>query len=771
MDRRRLLDRLDAPTAVVALVGPLGSGRRSLLRRWSSGSSDVAWTVDGALAGADADVLIVDDAERVADATWLEIATLLAQRPGLRVRIAARSARSLPQDWTTDIVRDLAFTAAEVDEYLARNGARVDARQVWAMTQGHARSVEVVARSGIGVLDQAWSLLSAVDPRAALTAAEAQLAVPAQLTPRAVVALGGDEDALERMERAGSGAWRQDVTLPVFVLTPIVRAATERAHPLPATRRSALHERAALALLDDGAWLGAVIEAQRIDRLDLVDRAVRGGGMPFITMHGPALRYALRDVPATRLRKYPLVAMALAIIHNARRQFSARAVELFGIALLGMRTSPRGSEDRALLRSLESIARRLIGVGDGGAGAARTAGPMLDELPSDALPGLRADLQAHLGVSLLNTVRSEDSAPRFEAALSASPRPAIELMALGGLALQATSSGDLPAGRRWIETATARPWPDAMVAEYPGSLLLAARAQVAMEEGSFDEADALLDRVWPIIDTIEHWRVLVNLRASIAWAAGRPEEGRYLLRALRAARGARYGGGRPHSRLLDTTDALLSLAVGDLEAARRIGARASDPVAVPLVEARVALADGDTAKALAVLGGVQPEAPSDRMRHAVLTAAVLHRIGRVEDARTQAASARTLGRVYGLSTPLQLAPPQESAALFGATPAEALAEPAPAPKLTPRESVVLAELLETASVAEIAARLHVSVNTVKSQRRSLYRKLSAGTREEAIAAALAYGVIGSPSATRSSTWAITGIEAKAATDAAANSSQ
>lgn len=53
--------------------------------------------------------------------------------------------------------------------------------------------------------------------------------------------------------------------------------------------------------------------------------------------------------------------------------------------------------------------------------------------------------------------------------------------------------------------------------------------------------------------------------------------------------------------------------------------------------------------------------------------------------------------------------------------------------LTPREQAVLAELTEAVTVEEIAARLWVSRNTVKSQLRSVYRKLGVSTRAEAVA--------------------------------------
>jgi DNA-binding CsgD family transcriptional regulator len=64
-----------------------------------------------------------------------------------------------------------------------------------------------------------------------------------------------------------------------------------------------------------------------------------------------------------------------------------------------------------------------------------------------------------------------------------------------------------------------------------------------------------------------------------------------------------------------------------------------------------------------------------------------------------------------------------------------------APTLTPRELSLL-ELLPThLSYAEMGERMYLSVNTVKSSLKSLYRKLEAHTRAEAVAAGRAFGLI------------------------------
>ena len=67
----------------------------------------------------------------------------------------------------------------------------------------------------------------------------------------------------------------------------------------------------------------------------------------------------------------------------------------------------------------------------------------------------------------------------------------------------------------------------------------------------------------------------------------------------------------------------------------------------------------------------------------------------------------------------------------GQQPAGAAA-PRTAEKLSEREREVLTHLSELLSTAEIAAEMYLSVNTVKTHLRSIYRKLSVGHRSEAV---------------------------------------
>ncbi|WNB84538.1 LuxR C-terminal-related transcriptional regulator [Cellulomonas sp. ATA003] len=73
-------------------------------------------------------------------------------------------------------------------------------------------------------------------------------------------------------------------------------------------------------------------------------------------------------------------------------------------------------------------------------------------------------------------------------------------------------------------------------------------------------------------------------------------------------------------------------------------------------------------------------------------------------------------------------------------PTPALA-PVPAPVLlTDRERVVLSRLERELTLGQIAVDLFVSRNTVKSQVRSVYRKLGVATRADALARARECGL-------------------------------
>ncbi|MFS0713092.1 LuxR C-terminal-related transcriptional regulator [Microbacterium sp. 2P01SA-2] len=765
LERPRLLAALASPASLVALLGPDGAGATTLLRQFAEGRDDVTWVGDGRIPDAVSRTLVIDDGDSLAPDAWERVRQLRATRPDLVVRLAVRSARAVPLAWDVEWVRDLGFTLDETIAYVAARGSHLEPRAVHVAAGGLPAAVVAVVEANVIDPEAVQIVLARLAPHP-LPRAVAALAVPEFLTPALVAQLGGDDGIVEQAERAGHGEWRTDDGTLIFALTAPIRAATLVTTPLPAEEQRAIHHRAARALLREGSGLGAVVEGSAAGALDIVDAALRRDGLKLLWGNGARIAAALRPIPLLQLRRWPIIALAQALILNARRQHMVRAAELMGVALLGVQTGQSEPADRALLRVVESVARRLTGVGDRGVRAARMAARTLDDLSAadlEQLHGLRGDLHAHAAISLLYGGDDGAASDQFEQALATATRPSVELLAYGGLALIHAKAGEVPAAQTWVAQALARPWPDDILDEYQGSMLRIAESRLALERGDTAAAEAAVATIWPIIDTIEHWPALGAARAWADISAGRPAEGVERLRSLRSRRGKRMSSGSPASRMLDATESALALAAGDLASARRLASRSSDLPDVMIAAARVAVFDRQHERALRLLNAAAARTPRQRTETAALEAILLERLGRTAEARTLARHAGVLARTYGLRTPFLVLPAEEHDLFSG----EVDDLPAPitvagvAPQLTVRESIVARHLVDTANVEEIAARLHVSVNTVKSQRRSLYRKLGASSREEAIAAALAYGLLTGADPTR----AITAVEASAATDA------
>jgi len=75
------------------------------------------------------------------------------------------------------------------------------------------------------------------------------------------------------------------------------------------------------------------------------------------------------------------------------------------------------------------------------------------------------------------------------------------------------------------------------------------------------------------------------------------------------------------------------------------------------------------------------------------------------------------------------------------SPSSGLSGPAPVPMLTQRETEILALLAEGLSNKEIAAKLYIATETVKTHLQKIYRKLEAKGRLRALKAARALGLI------------------------------
>lgn len=290
-----------------------------------------------------------------------------------------------------------------------------------------------------------------------------------------------------------------------------------------------------------------------------------------------------------------------------------------------------------------------------------------------------------------------------------------------------------------------------------------AAAHVARERGDLDRAGVLLADVQALATRV-HVPVALAMhsleRALCDLADGRPEQGLAAIRHYRA-----WGDPPPPPAVaarLCATEARLLVALGEAPRARSIleDAAAADLRASALAAASVqeAVERGDLGAAGAHLGRWHPDVAEPRaVLERELWAAVVDAEG-----GDQRAARRRVARVVAdaeadghlrlfldagrparrLLRGLHLAPstPYLRELLAGAqAPPRGAASDAPG-GLSDRELEIVRYLPTPLANAEIAAALYVSVNTLKTHLRTIYRKLDVTTRRDAIVRAEDLGI-------------------------------
>lgn len=283
-----------------------------------------------------------------------------------------------------------------------------------------------------------------------------------------------------------------------------------------------------------------------------------------------------------------------------------------------------------------------------------------------------------------------------------------------------------------------------------------ARAVEAVERGDGNRAIALLADVRQRAHTIEHWPFVIWAEG-VAWLTSDDlltgsEQIRHLLAENRDRAAS------PAARALMLAAAAdLELATGNESAARMLlDQEPGEFPATLLSRARLALRTGDVATAKALTQrclSLSRVWPRHRAEAYVIAAVAVTRSGRRDVARRLLHRGIVLAEENGLTLPLLMASRYELEHIHGG-PIGRLdgirANPfstADDLRLSGREREVLLGLLEGLSLAELAKRFFVTPHTIKSQSRSLYRKLGVGSRKEAAAASLRLGLLSAESAT------------------------
>ena len=397
--------------------------------------------------------------------------------------------------------------------------------------------------------------------------------------------------------------------------------------------------------------------------------------------------------------------------------------------------------------------------------AVREAHRTLAEVPDDALDEIRpvlAEMRVQWAISLEFGGCLSDALHGFERtydeALAFDNKRAATGSA-GAIAFIQGLHGDRAEMERWFARIPAVPPGIESIPDTVSVMGHLAAALAAIDELDPEAAAAALERA-PSDEVVpEQWAVRHYVEARLASKFGDPRAQLVRLRAARRSHIPALSQGGINEWLLICGEGLLLMAAGDLrgsilavEPLRTSEAELAAETAA-VVSAWALLRSGEPARAAALAGEhlVRTASPRTSAELLAVSAAACQELGESADAARSFASCLRVvldQRLYTVLTRLQ---PDELDSLVEAAGMEIPAEVVllldranrhtfprrAAVQLSQRERVVLRHLIDGLSTDQIALREHVSRNTVKTQTRSLFRKLEVSNRAEAVRLAVA----------------------------------
>ncbi len=509
--------------------------------------------------------------------------------------------------------------------------------------------------------------------------------------------------------------------------------------------------RAATALGDalNAGDLAAASDVLRLHWLDLLRDEIRDEALE-----------KLEALSSAQLTTHPLLAVALGLRYNADPHRRSKAPYYFGLASLGIRNPAHraSTAECALILAAESVCLRLAGRFSLAVGSARAGAKALDAIREDRgeLIGYLPRVYAHLGTSLYYGGHEDEALRVYERGYAeAGTTDRSSFSNLSMLAGIHALAGNLPEASEYVGMARGEPWTDEQRSYYIGTFYRIAEAVLALERSDAASARAHLDAMVHDCRSIEHWTTIARVEAMTALVTGDAADGLAQLESFVVQRGTE-GQGTSARRRLASVRSLLHVALGNYEAAEAVLGDAGGRSPQDAVDrARLCLVHDRTSEALRALRAIagRPQSLRTRAEALAIEAAIGLRTGGGGRSDAVVQQLVSVLRRSGQRLALRLVPERDVAALrsaierlrgeyaaVGGDP-DSLLLSRPLPALTPRELAVLEALARDPSVSGIAAELYVSANTVKSQLRSVYRKLGARNRDEALTVALFHHLI------------------------------
>jgi LuxR family maltose regulon positive regulatory protein len=665
------------------------------------------------------------------------------------------------------------LTVKEMEQLMELRGCSMEHTSVHAATGGHPlltrATMAVYDELGVGNIGD--YVETAVSDFLRLSLAKAKLgketqefmvrtSVAESFTVDLALQLSGVEDVddllevLQDLEDQGLGLWFRNGNSPRFQYAAAVRVLLQKSLKQLDPREI---DRLARIVIEHDLSFGNAVSALRqavaIGDLDMASRIACDHHMTLLVAQAQVVLGVLEAVPATRLRRHPSLIMALALCHNAIPNGGVKATEYFALAIsfAQIYMSSMDPGQRIWMLALQSSAYRFAGKLEPAMKYSKLAVQSFEESPlelQEQLYVLEPTLYTQAAIAHIHDQQFEDAQELLVKALVASRRagsaPSV-FHATGLLAFTLVLAGKTGEARTQLGWLKHSRWPPGMMDGYWATAYRLAQVREAMDRQSWKEAIGYLELVNDQMQASEFWPYMVAYTSLLDLQRNGPASGPVTLEARirQAHRAPLNSSGQIDLNCLRAT---IHLVAGQPAKASAAVSKYTKPAPrVLIMRARVALYQGDSAKALKLTG--QPEhclGPRLEVQRLLLRSAALQRLGDTDGARDNAHAAASMMATNGLSMTNALIPQEDLPALERYVhdvapeipkPQEIIPSKVKAAYLTPRELVVLNTFAVHGSANDVAQILSVSVNTVKSQRRSILKKLGAKTLEEALTTA------------------------------------
>lgn len=486
-----------------------------------------------------------------------------------------------------------------------------------------------------------------------------------------------------------------------------------------------------------------------------VGELIRDHWVTLVCEHWELVRATLRTLPSEVVNADPALRAGQAVFVELGAGLASRsapipsqpdALDALGCSAAAFDTLAVGTAQAMVLR----LGGRFREAAEMCARMARVAAAALEAQP-DAVKGTLPLFRLQWAVTHQLAGDHGESTAAYRMAFRAGDGFGIDFVArnaAGGLALDHVVVGDVSKAAEWVaEERRYGPAPEWIDFRVRVSGLVAS-ALVAIEGADAEGARAALATLGDVLDTEELWAFSTYAHCQLALLEGNPAAGLDRIERETQVHSRWYTDGSAAVELLTDVATELHCALGNGNEALAEASAASDRVQ-RRTRARVALLADDPAVALseatvlAASEGMSTRVVLDALMIEVSAAVAL---GRPDVAERSLRRAVSLAAMAGAVRPF-LALTAQAREWLGGTDLEALVrelgvdvgsasrffpEELRKVALTNRELAVLRELASGRRVGAIAERMFVSHNTLKSQIRSLYRKLGVHSRSGAL---------------------------------------